>query len=547
MGLAARLKAAYRTLTRDDFEMLGLLQPPVAAGVPVSQSTALTISSFWCGVNVISGDIGLLDRHLYKRVGDNDDRERATAHPVYKVVHDAPNPYMTPMVFWQTLQAHALTWGGGFAEIEWDKAMRPLALWPIMPNEIEPRAEMVNGRPVVYYLWRGQQRIAAEDVIHVPGLGFDGVRGYSVVHMARENLGRTMAVERFGASFFGNGAWPGLALEHSGNLSPEAQKRLRDSIEARHQGANKAHRLIVLEEGMKISKPLTVSPDDAQFLGTTEAGIEDVARWLNLPPSKLKHKMGERPGGNLEASQLEYLMGSLLPWTTRIEQELNSKLISQSQRGTYYVEHLFAKQLKADSLTRAQIQKIYVDMGVMTAEQVARQENLPKPPAKPEPAPAAKQAPDPAPQPATDSVATPGERAIVARTAPALRALLLDRLSSYVRRQADRTRQAAAKGPDTFGAWVDGFCARELGVLLDVVVPVARVGLAATGSLDDAAAVLEGSLRAHVDRSREELLSLPAKELAFAADRLAKRWESSRAVELADAVMALVAEEKTHA
>ena len=157
MGVWNRLKAAYRELTRDQFDQLGLSQPPTAAGVVVSQQTALTVSAYWNGINVIAGDIGVLDRFLYKRLGD-DDRERATAHPVYRVVHDAPNEYMTPQVFWQTIVAHALSWGGGYAEIEWDNAMRFIALWPIAPDCIEPKVEVLTdaaGRKScwLYYLY----------------------------------------------------------------------------------------------------------------------------------------------------------------------------------------------------------------------------------------------------------------------------------------------------------------------------------------------------------------------------------------------------------
>lgn len=610
MGLISRLRAAYRSLTREQFQELGLLQPASQAGVVVTQAKALTVSAYWCGLNVIAGDIGVIDRFLYRR-RDDGTRERATTHPVYRIIHDAPNPYMTPQVFWQTLVAHALSWGNAYAEIEWDGAMRPIGLWPIPPNQIQPLMRQTvdargRKRSELVYVYAGDtlNPLPAEDIVHIPGLGFDGITGYSVVQIAREALGLSLAAERFGAQFFGEGAWPGLAVSHPGELSDTAHARLEQSINSVHQpsAGGRSHRVILLEEGMSVSKPITISPDDSQFLETRQFQIEEMARILRCPVHKLMHKANDRPGGNLEASQLDYLQSALLQWTTRIEQECNRKLLSSSQRGTFYVEHLFEKMLKADVTTRVAAQSAWVAMGAMTAEYVAQLENFPPPPPKAEPKPAPtppasppnNPPPDPTPEPlgggdggdagsgaratppltpaqiaaymrayswppttwqwdpsapaaAASAPPAPVPEPSTARARLALRELVEERVSQYVRRESGRVRQASRAGAQAFEGWIASFYQREQAVLVDVLAPLVRCNQALEGSDGDAREVSEAIARAHITRSRDGLLALGHRNLEFEADRLAKSWEKARPSELVDQVMALRAEEESHA
>jgi HK97 family phage portal protein len=529
-----------RAITFDQFSSLGLINPPVAAGVPVSQQTANTVSAYWNGVCVISGDLGALDRHLYRRGAEDDDRDRATSHPAYKVIHEQPNPETTAMKFWETLASHAVSWGNGYAEIEFDGAMRPIGLWNITPDTIEPKVETFVDRrgritSKVYYLYRGTTRIEAEDILHVSGLGFDGVRGYSPVYLARQSLGLGIAAERFGAAFFGGGAWPGLAVQHPKTLSAPAIERLKETIQGTHGGVDRAHRLIVLEEGMTVSKPITIPPEDAQFLETRSFQIEEVARWLNINPHKLKHMMNERPGGNLESSELDYCVTTLLPWTTRIEQECDRKLITPALRSSYYTEHNFSKRLRVDTITRMNAYKSLFDMHVIDAEQIARKENLPKPkprpalPAATPPAPA-----DPAPPP-VPAEASPRST----RVATAERALLAAIVLRYVRREAENAKRAAKKGMPAFGDWVETFYSEGEGaVLRESLEPAVALCMATAESAGDPGAVAQGFASRHLARSKTELLSVKTKDVEANVSALLKRWETSRTVEGVEELMA---------
>lgn len=592
MSLWGRLRKAWRSITLADFAQLGLLDPPTVAGISVTTSTALTYAAFWNAVYVISSQVAVLPRILYKR-GTGDERERATNNPLYRLVHGAPNPLETNFQFWQTVMTHALTWGNGYAEIEFDRALRPIALWPITPDLLEPVAERevsASGKISyrIWYRYRGSRRLEAEDILHIPGMGFDGITGYSVVAMARQSIGLGLAAEQFGGAFFGNGAYPGVVLEHPGKISSEAYTRLKESWRRDHQGA-KALGPQIAEEGMKVNK-VGIPPDDAQFLETREHQVVEIARWFNLPPHKLKHKVGERPGGNIEASQTEFLTDTLMPWLITIEQECNRKLISASQQATLYVEHLTAALLRPDAKTRSEVQRSYFDMGVLDADTIAQQENLPKPdprpagmaerieqvgqlvragfdpveslsalglppikhlgmppvtvqpPVEPEPAaPPPGEEPPPEDQPPPGQEDQPDEQPPpdeAARMAKARRTLLLDVAARYVRREAFHVRRASRLGPGGFEAWQTAFYAREEGHLRGVIGPAVGLVLAWKGCPADAGAVAGDLARAYLAQSREALGSLPARQLAEQAEWLVTRWETARPMELADAIAA---------
>jgi HK97 family phage portal protein len=530
-----------RDIQYEQFQGMGLVSPPSTAGIAVTPLSAYQVSAWWCGINVIAGDIGVLDFDLFRRVGE-DDREKVKNHPVAKVL-DQPNEFMVPKVFWQTLLAHALGWGNAYAEIEYDNSLRPIALWPILPNEIEPvaYARLQNGRKstAIGYRYRGREPlIPAEDILHIPGLGFDGIRGYSVVSLARQSLGLAMAAERFEGAFFGNGTWTGMVLEHPSQLSDGALARMKTSVEQLHKGAENAFKLFVAEEGMKVGRPVTTSPKDAQADQIRDRQVEEIARWLNIPPHKLKHAMGERPGNNLEASETDYHITTLLPWTTLIAQICNRKLISAAQRGTYYTEHDFRRRLQPTPKERLEIQLGYLEAGVMDADQIARQENLPKP--KPKAAdvpPTPPPPPPPVPTPTSPSADAPTRDHD--RLARATLGVAMDAVGRYSRRESAAATRAAKKGAAAFQAWAEAFYRDELPVLRGSLLPAVRLSLACRGLGGDADAISDRLAKRYLERSKEELLGLPAKDLDARTADLVARWETGRAADLADEILAI--------
>ncbi len=573
MNLWDRVKWAYRSLTWADFPTVWKIlsgEGPVAAGVEVNERNALTVSAFWNGIGIIAAGVATLPRNVYRRTSD-DGRERDRSQPAARLMA-RPNPNMTDVVFWETMVAHILTWGNAYAEIEFDRALRPIGLWPITPDLVTP---FLEGGRLKYRVQGAKQPLDAEDVLHIPGLGFDGLRGYSVIYMARQSLGLTIATERFGAKFFGNGARPQTVLMHPGKLSPEAQQRLRASVQ-REQGGENQLGVMVAEEGMKI-QTIGIPPDDAQFLGTRQHQIEEVARWLNIQPSKLKSKVGERPGGNLEADQIIHLTDTLRPILVKIEQELNRKLFPVNQQLTYYVEHNVEAMLRVDTTARMGAYEKLLGMEVITATQIAQKENLPKPEPKEAPIPQRIEnvakliqagfdpeesaqamglppikhlgAPPVTVQPVVDPAPPPSDSEPPddldpvdegrKKVAAAVRAVLVDTVSRFVEREASQAREAAKGGPEVFGRWVERFYSREPARLRAQIRTLVDLHLVNAGLRADAAAVAEGLAVDYMRRSREELEALKASNLQQEVEGLVKRWLTLRPVEVADAIAAI--------
>lgn len=520
MTFLDRMRLAYRTIvepraiTLADFPQLMDVSSHSATGITVSEQSALSWAPFWNGVNIIASQIASLPRIVYKRLPD-DERERAVTHPAYKLLHGQPNRYSTGVVTWETIVAHTLTWGNGYAEIEWDGANRPIGIWPITPNKMQPVIE--GGR--LWYRYNGSKLVKPEDFLHIPGLGWDGLQGYSVITMARQSIGLGLAAERFGANFFGNGALPGAVAHHPGVLSAAAKANISQSWEAMHRGVDRAHKIAIFEEGMKIEK-IGIPPDDAQFLQTREFSVLEAARWLNIPPRKLKLHSGEAPT-TPEAGQIDFLTDTLRPWLVRIEEEINRKLLGDG----FYVEHKVDAILRMDGKSRAQSYKAYLDMGVLNKFQIAKMENFPAP------------APDPEPKPAPPLVPPPGGNDEEMNQAQ--RALVVDVVSRFVRREGAKLRAVTRKGPGALATWLEEFYAAETPVLRGYLLAAVRIRMAHAGAGGDPGAVAAELAQRYVARSRDELLALPARGLEDAAVRLVTGWETTRPLAVADELLAL--------
>jgi HK97 family phage portal protein len=345
------------------------------AGVTVTEASALTYAPVWQAVSLIAGDVGSLPLIFYKRLPKGG-KERYEAHPLYSILHDAPNSEMTSMLWRETMQAHLLTWGNAFSEIERDGAGRVVGLWPLLPSQVTPFRERGSLRYRVAS-FEGQPDVIldARDMLHIPGLGFDGITGYGVVRQARQSLGLLAASERFGATFFGNGTTFGGALKHPKVLGDRATKNLRESINGYHQGPDKAHRFLILEEGMDYVK-FGVDPNDAQFLETRQFQIAEVARWFNLPVSKLREMENSSVRANIEQEALDYVISTLRPWLVRWEQEMKRKLISPLERNIQHIEFNIEGLLRGDLASRYNAYAVGRQWGWLSANEIRALENL---------------------------------------------------------------------------------------------------------------------------------------------------------------------------
>lgn len=345
-----------------------------ASGATVDNYTALNYTALWACVRVISKAVSTMPLHLYERL-DTGGKQRAVKHPLYLLLHSRPNPEMVPLTFKDTLTAHVLTWGNGYAEIERNKSGYPIALWPLTPNRVAPERDK-KSREIQYRITLpdgGAATLSADQVFHIPGPGFDGTKGYSVLTMFRESVGLGMALQEYSARFFGNGAAPMGILEHPESLKDPAKNYLRDSWNEMHQGLSNVHRVAILEEGMKYHQ-IGISPEDAQMLESRKFSQLEMASMFQIPPHKVQN-LDKASFDNIEHQSQEFLTDTLLYWLTLWEQTIGWKLLSQADQLLYFAEFLTANLLRGDLKSRYEAYAIAKQWGWYNSDDIRDKEN----------------------------------------------------------------------------------------------------------------------------------------------------------------------------
>ncbi len=377
-------------------QLLEFIDPTrrTTSGVKVSDDLAWNVSCFYCGVNIIANGFASPPMILYRRKG-NDERERATDHPLFDLFHSAPNPEQTPFTFFHTALAHTLSWGNHYSEIARDRRKRVEELWPLMPDRVRPR-RVEPGERIRVVGWDNRRmtpptgrliyEVRTDDsskpllldrdkVLHPQGLGFNGIQGFSVLRMARESLGLSVASEQFAAGFYGNHAVPAGFLNVPEGTDPDQETALLKSMEDRHAAAEQAHRLGVLPAGVTFQK-LTTDPVDALMLEVRRFSTEEWARWLDIPIHFLKDLTNAGVRANVAQETLNFATHTVRPWHVRYEQELNRKLLSESERREYYFEALTESIVRFDLLTKYKALWQAIQGGWMSVNDARRKENM---------------------------------------------------------------------------------------------------------------------------------------------------------------------------
>jgi len=349
---------------------------PSESGVRVNAYKALTYGPVFRAVTLIAGDVAKVPLITYRRTS-GDGKIRAFDHPAYRLLRYEPNELMTAATFWSTMTAHKLLWGNSYALIETDGAGNPTALLPLLPDRTEPEIDEATGQ-----LWY-KTRIGSttkyfypEEIFHVPGLAFDGLKGYSVISLARNSIALGLAAELFASKFYKNGAKASGVLMHPRGLSKKGQENLQHSFEEKHTGSvDKAQRVILLEEGAKFL-PLSIPPNEAQFLETRQQQVREVALWFGVPPHKLGDK--ERAAYNtLEEENGSYISDTLDPTYVAIEQEARRKLLTRLERDrdTHTMEFMRQALLRANMTARYQAYAVGITHGFLNRDEVRAAEN----------------------------------------------------------------------------------------------------------------------------------------------------------------------------
>ena len=356
-----------------------------ASGKRVNERSAMQMTAVYSCVRILSEAVASLPLNVY-RYTNNGGKEKALDNSLFHLLHDEPNPEMSSFIFRETLMTHLLLWGNAYAQIIRNGKGEVVALYPLMPDRMSVDRDK-NGQ--IYYKYAknnddaptmesGSVYLSPSDVLHIPGLGFDGLVGYSPIAMAKNAIGLAIAAEEYGSKFYANGAAPSGILEHPGTLKDPA--RVRDSWNATFGGSSNSNKVAVLEEGMKYT-PISIAPNEAQFLETRKFQINEIARIFRVPP----HMVGDLEKSsfsNIEQQSLEFVKYTLDPWVIRWEQALYRALLSEEEKKIMFFKFNVEGLLRGDYQSRMNGYATARQNGWMSANDIRELENLDRIPAE---------------------------------------------------------------------------------------------------------------------------------------------------------------------
>lgn len=465
---------------------------PTGSGVSVTPDTALAASAVLACVRVISESVASLPCHVYRRLEIG--KERAAEHPVYPVLHALANPEMTAFDFFELMQSSILLRGNAYAYIERDRGARVKALWPLRADQVrvERRAD-----GWIWYVWTPPQaqrlEFRRDEILHVHGLSRDGLIGLSPIALAAESFGLSIAQTGFASSFFGNGTVMGGMLEHPKTLSKDAADRLVSSVRAAHEGFSRAHKLLVLEEGMKYAA-IGVEPEAAQFLESRRFQVEEIARIYRVPLHMIQ-SLERATFSNIEHQGLDFVVHSLRPWLVRMEQAIARDVLLPRERESLFVEFLVDGLLRGDLDSRYRAYATGRQWGWLSADDVREKENMnPLPDGKGgeylSPLNMIPAGTTPDPSRPTPSAFSRGSRSVAVQCEP-LRGVVEDALARVLRREIADVERAvekleASRNAEAFGEWREKFAA-DHGEFVERSLSPALLALAQMTGADDAA------------------------------------------------------------
>lgn len=340
-------------------------------GRTVTQENALSVSGYWAGIKLISETIGTLPLKLYRETEAG--KAALYGDPRHRMLNVQANTEMTAATLRTTLESHRLMWGNAFAEKVYNGRGEVVELWPLLPDRTWKEYRK-NGE--VYFVTQidaKQIRLPADRVLYIPGFGYDGRQGYSLLHVMRQTLGLSQASEETAAKFYGNGMRPSGVLIHPNRLNDQARANLRKSIETQTGGLTNSQRLLILEEGFQYEQ-IGLPPGDSQFLESREFQIEEIARFLNVPLHKLK-VMKHAPDRTVEQAGIEFVQETITPIAVNWEQALAKDLLRQAERDVYFKLDVRGL-LRGDSQARSTYYRELFNSAALTPNEIRALEDM---------------------------------------------------------------------------------------------------------------------------------------------------------------------------
>ena len=349
------------------------------SGERVDEKSAMQIATVYACVRLLAETVAGLPLHLYRSKDSGSAKERATDHPLYKLLYRQPNPEMTSFSFREVMMTHLLLWGNCYAQIVRDGKNGVLGLYPLLPENMEIDRDEKGQIFYIYHAYTDEKPgennkdiyFRRDEIFHVPGLGFNGLVGFSPIAMMKNALGTTLAVEKYGSSFFKNGAQPSGVLEHPGVLKDPS--KIRENWSAVYGGANNAHKVAVLEEGMQY-KAISLPPEDSQFLSTRQFGVNEICRIFRVPPHMVQD-LEHATFSNIEHQSIDFVVHTLTPWLVRFEQAIVKDLLMEEEQDEYFPKFNVDGLLRGDYQSRMQGYATGISNGFLSPNDIHRLEN----------------------------------------------------------------------------------------------------------------------------------------------------------------------------
>ena len=347
------------------------------SGKSVTERTAMQTTAVYACVRIISETVASLPLHVYEYTDSG--KERVFTHPLYRLLHDIPNPEMNSFVMREVMMSHLLLWGNSYSQIIRNGKGEVTALYPLMPEKMRIDRG-ADGR--IYYTYNSDKQgtfvFRKDEVFHVVGLGFDGLVGYSPIAMAKNAIGLSIAAEEYGSSFFSNSGTPSGVLEHPGVL--KEPEKVRDAWNDAYGGSSNAHKVAVLEEGMKFS-PISINPHEAQFLETRKFQVNEICRIFRVPPHMIAD-LEKSSFNNIEQQSLDFVTNTIRPWLVRIEQSIFQQLLTEEEQQKYFVKFNVDGLLRGDFKSRMSGYAVGRQNGWYSANDIRELEDMNKIPAE---------------------------------------------------------------------------------------------------------------------------------------------------------------------
>lgn len=516
----------------------------------------MSFAAVWAALRVVSDTVGMVPWRVMKRDGES--RRLLDTHPVDRLIHLEPNEELSAHAFIGAMQGNALLWGNAYAEIVRTAGGRVVELGnPIHPSLVEAKRDD-SGR-LVYEVRPDHSgasggdsrvsRVSVRDMLHLRGFSTNGIVGHAVLSLLKNPIGHGLALDNHGATYFGNGARPSGFLKHPGRLSPEASKNLVGYFHDMHGGPGKANKTGLLQEGVDWV-PVSIAPEESQFLQSREFSISEIARIFGVPPHMLAD-LSRATFNNIEHMSIEFARHAIQPWAVRWEQEANRKLFDPQREAGLFTRMNLTSLQRADTKTRGEYYKTLNRIGVLSINEIRALEDMNPigdqgdtrfvemamvPLEQAGDLVAARAGGRPASEP--EAIAAPPKPDVELQKKGCARVFAAT-AAQLIKVESDRVSRAVKAKPDTFASWADDFYAKQVNHWRDAFrAPVeALADLVATGcgaspaeSIEAMAYAADSYVESHLDSVHGSLLEAHADG---STDDLLKLWAIARPGQIA--------------